>query len=240
MNKAEAVRLDQDPTYLAQVNEFKKVHLIMAYKAKLLPQLEPTDAEVREYFDNNKAKIQIPESRKIQMVVLKTKGEADDVKKQIESGKITIYEAVAKYSIDPNAKLTLGEFGWVAKGSGFTALDHLTFSLKADELGGPVESPVGWHLVKVLGVRPPRLQNIDDKDTFKTTKNMLWHERRDRYVTDLRKNNVFPVEVYTDKFQQIVRQEEERIKAQQKEESKATPLTEQKLPGKSGAKQPKP
>jgi parvulin-like peptidyl-prolyl isomerase len=236
VNKARAAQLDKDPTYLAQVGEFKKVHLIIVYKAKLLPEMEPTDAEVREYFEKNKAKIQVPESRKIQMVVLKTKTEAEDVKKQIQSGKITIYEAVTKYSIDPNAKLTLGEFGWVAKGSGFPGLDRLTFSLKPDELGGPVESPVGWHLVKVMGVREARLQNIEDKDTWKTTKNMLWRERRDRYVTDLRTKNVFPVEVYTDRFQQIVRQEEEKIRANQKK-SESTPLTAQKLPGKSGADQ---
>lgn len=233
-NKARAAHLDQDPTYLAQVNEFKKVHLIIVYKAILLPKLEPTDREVREYFGKNKGKIQVPESRNIQMVVLKTKAQAEDVKKQIQSGKISIYEAVSKYSIDPNAKLTLGEFGWVAKGSGFPAVDHVAFSLKPGELGGPVESPVGWHLVKVLGVRDPRLQNIDDQDTRKTTKNRLWRERRDRYVADLRTKNVFPVEVYTQRFQQIVRQEEERIKVSQKK-SESTSLTEQKLPGKSGA-----
>jgi len=231
--KAKAAHLDRDPVYLNQVREFKKVHLIIAYKAKLLPQLEPTDREVREYFEKNKSRIQVPESRRIQMVVLSTKAQAEDVKKQIQSGKITIYEAVSKYSIDPNAKMTLGEFGWVAKGSGFPALDRLTFTLKPDELGGPVESPVGWHLVKVLGVRPPRLQNIDDKDTWRTTKNMLWRERRDRYVTELRTNHVFPVEVYTEKFQQIVRQEEERIETDRKK-SQSTPLTAQKLPGKSG------
>jgi parvulin-like peptidyl-prolyl isomerase len=206
------------------------------YKAKLLPQLEPSDQEVREYFDKNKGKIQVPESRKIQMVVLKTKAQAGDIKRQIQLGKLSIYEAVSKYSIDPNAKLTLGEFGWVAKGSGFPPLDQLTFSLKPDELGGPVESPVGWHLVKVLGIREARLQNIDDKDTWKTTKNMLWRERRDRYVADLRTKNVFPVEVYTERFQQIVRQEEERIEAGRKK-SESTSLTEQKLPGKSGANQ---
>lgn len=236
VNKARAAHLDRDPAYLAQVNEFKKVHLIIVYKGKLLPEMEPTDAEVREYFERNKAKIQVPESRKIQMVVLKTRAEAEDVKKQIESGKITIYDAVSKFSIDPNARLTLGEFGWVAKGSGFPGLDDLTFSLKPDELGGPVESPVGWHLVKVLGVREPRLQNLDDKDTFKTTKNMLWRERRDQYVTDLRMKNVFPVEVYTEKFQQIVRQEEEKIKAN-RNKSEATPVSAQKLPGKRGVNQ---
>jgi len=235
-NKAEAAHLDRNPTYLAQIREFKKVHLIVVYKSKLLPQLEPTDREVREYFEKNKAKIQIPESRKIQMVVLKTKAQAEDVKKQIDTGKITIYEAVSKYSIDPNAKMTLGEFGWVAKGSGFPALDRLTFSLKQDQLAGPVESPVGWHLVKVLGIRPARLQNINDKDTWKATKDMLWRERRNQYVSDLRINHVFPVEVYTKKFQQIVRQEQERIAAQKKK-SDATPLTAQKLPGTSGANQ---
>ena len=234
-NKAKAAHLDRDPTYLAQMSEFKKVHLIIAYKAKLLPQLEPTDRDVREYFDKNKAKIQVPETRKIQMVVLKTKAEAEDVKKRIEAGKLTIYEAASKYSIDPNAKLTLGQFGWVAKGTGFPALDRLTFSLKQDELGGPVESPAGWHLVKVLGIRPARLQNIDDKDTWKATKDMLWRERRDQYVSDLRTQHVFPVEVYTKKFQQLAQQEQERIEAERKK-SDLPVLTEQKLPGKKGVK----
>ena len=235
-NKARAAHLDRDPDYLAQVNEYKKVHLIMAYKAKLLPEMEPTDREIRDYFVNNKNKIQVPESRKIQMVVLKTREEAKNIKAQIESGKITIFEAATKYSIDPNAKLTLGEFGWVAKGTGFPALDRLTFSLKQDELGGPVESPAGWHLVKVLEMRNARLQNIDDKDTRQATRNMLLRERRDQYVTDLRKKNVFPVEVYTEKFQQIVRQEEEKLKADQKK-SEAAPVTSQKLPGKSSDNQ---
>ncbi len=229
-NKARADRLDQDPTYLAQLNEFKKVHLIIAYKAKLLPKLQPTDREVREYFEKNKGRIQVPESRKIQMVVLNSKARADDIKRQILSGKLSIYEAASRDSIDPNAKLTLGEFGWVAKGSGFGALDRLTFSLKPGELGGPVQSPAGWNLVKVVDVRDARLQNIDDRDTWNTAKNMLWRERRDRYVADLRIKKVFPVEVYTERFQQIVRQEEEGIKASQMK-PQLTSLTRQKLPG---------
>ena len=229
IRKARAGHLDRDATYLAQVDEFRKVHLIVAYKAKLLPKLQPTDPEVRKYFEDNKAKIQVPESRKIQMVVLKTQAQADDVKRQIQAGKISIYEAASRFSIDPNAKLTLGEFGWVARGSGFGALDRLTFSLKPDELGGPVQSPAGWHLVKVLAVRDARLQSVDDKDTWTATRNMLWRERRDRYVADLRIKHVFPVTVYTERFQRIVRQEEQGIKASPAK-LQATSLTAQKLP----------
>jgi len=236
VNKAKAARLDRDPIYLARVSEFKKVHLISLYKAKLLPEMEPTDREIKEYFEKNKEKIQVPESRKIQMVVLKTKTEADEVKQKIKSGEITIFEAAAQYSIDPNAKLTLGEFGWVAKGTGFPELDRATFSLKPDELGGPAESPAGWHLVKVLEVRSARLQNIDDPDTWKATRNMLVREREEQYVANLRKQHIFPVEVNQEAFERIVRQEEEKIKANRKKSEK-TPPPAQEPAGKSGINQ---
>ena len=232
-DKAKAERLDRDPLYLARMNEYRKVHLISLYKAKLLPQMEPTEREVKDYYEENKDKIRIPESRKIQMVIVKTKAEADSVKKQIDSGKLTIFEAVAKHSIDPNAKLSLGEFGWVAKGTGFPALDRVTFSLKPGELGGPVESEAGWHLVKVLDARDAKLQDINDPETLKVVRNKLLRERRDQYVTGLRTKNVFPVTVYTDTFERIVQQEQENIKAS-REKTEKTSLAEKDSAGKSG------
>jgi hypothetical protein len=234
VNKAKAARLDQDPTYLSRVREFKKVHLVSLYKAKLVGEMEPSDREIKEYFEKNKEKIQAPESRKIQMVVLKTKEEANDVKKKIQSGEITIFEAAAKYSIDPNARLTLGEFGWVAKGTGFPELDRLTFSLKLNDLGGPVESPAGWHLVKVLEARDAQYQDIKDKDTWQRVRNMMLREKQDEYVVNLRKN-VFAVEVYNDVLRRIVRQEEEKINANRKKSEK-TSLPEQESNGKGDVK----
>ena len=226
LTKAKAAGLDRDPGYLTQVHEYEKVHAITLYKEKLFREWEPTDQDVRAYFEKNRAEIALLESRKIQMVVLKTEAEAEDVKKQIQSGKLTIYEAAAKYSIDPNAKTTLGEMGWVAKGTGFPALDRLTFSLKPGTLGGPVESPAGWHLVQVLEAREARYQNIKDKDTWQRAKNMLLQGRYNDYVTELRKN-VFPVVVYNDVFERIVRQEQKKIDAERKKSEKpALPAAE--------------
>lgn len=224
-NKARAARLDKSPVYLDRVREFGKVHLVSMYKAKLLPGFEPMDKEVKAYFDKNKEKIAVPESRKIQMVVLKTKTEADDVKKQISSGKITMFEAASKYSIDPNAKQTLGEFGWVAKGSGFPELDKLVFSLKTDELGGPVESPAGWHLVKVVDSRSARFNDFKSEETHKLVRNLMMHERQNEYVTALRTKNVFPVKVYSETFQRIVRKEADKMEAKRKKTEKSEKAT---------------
>ncbi len=234
VDKAKAARLDRNPIFLSRINEFKKVHLVSLYKTKLFGEMEPTDREIREYFEKNKEKIQTLESRKIQMVVLKTKVEADDVKKKIKSGELTIFQAASQYSIDPNAKTTLGELGWVAKGTGFPELDRLAFSLKPDDLGGPVETPAGWHLVKVLEVRETKYQDIEDKDTRQRARDMLLGEKVNEYIVNLRKN-VFPVEVYADVFQRIVQKEQEKIEAKRKKSEK-TSSPAQESTAKSGAK----
>jgi peptidyl-prolyl cis-trans isomerase C len=227
IKKAKEAGLEKDPIFQARLKEFKKVRLVNLQRSSLLEEMTPTEKEIREYYKKNKDKIGVNEVRKIQMVVLKTKKEAEKVKKMIESGKITIYEAARDYSIDPNAKKTLGEMGWVSKGTGFPALDKLTFSLDVNELGGPVESPVGWHLVKVLDARDAMYQDINDKATWKKTRRMLMHEKMDNYVAGLRKNE-FPVVVYQDVINRIMQAEVDRMAAKKKAAAEGAAETEKK------------
>ncbi|MEK6776053.1 MAG: peptidyl-prolyl cis-trans isomerase [bacterium] len=210
VNKAREEGLDKDLIYQSRVNEFRKTHLINFHRSQLVERFTPTEEEIDSYFEKNKDKIAVADVRKIQMVVLKSKEEAEQVKKKIDSGEITIFEAARDFSIDPNAKQTLGEMGWVSRSTGFPGLEKLTFSLKAGELGGPVESPAGWHLVKVLDVRDSMYQDINDKGAREKTRRMYIHEKLDQYTSDLRKK-VFPVEVYEDVFNRITGEEIDRI-----------------------------
>ena len=221
--KARESGLEQDPVFQARVNEFKKTSLINLHQERLFKEFAPQDAEVRSYYEKNKSKIIAPEVRRVQMVVLKTKKEADEIKKKVKSKKMTFFEAARDFSLDPNAKQNLGEIGWVKQGTGFPELDKLTFSLKKEQLGGPVETPVGWHLVKVLDIRDAMYTNIKDKNTWDTTRRTLIHEKLDEYTADLRKDK-FPVTVYEDVFKQLIDKEakmiqEEAAKEKNKEQS---------------------
>ena len=211
--KARESGFEKDPLYQTRVNEFTKTSLINLHRGSLLKGFSPPDSEVTAYYNKNKDKIIAPESRKVQMVVLKTRKQAEDIKKKVKSKKMTFFEAARDFSIDPNAKQNLGEIGWVKQGTGFPELDKLTFSLKKDTLGGPVESPAGWHLVKVVDIRDARYQNISDKGTMDYTRRLLMHEKLDQYTTVLRKEK-FPVTVYEDVLSRIVAQEAEKIKKQ--------------------------
>jgi hypothetical protein len=76
-----------------------------------------------------------------------------------------------------------------------------------------VESPIGWHLVKVLDLRDARYKDINDKSTLDQTRRALMHEKLDQYTASLRKDK-FPVTVYEDVFSRLVAQEAEKIKKQ--------------------------
>ena len=172
--------------------------------------------------------ISTAESRKVQMVVVASKDEAEAIKAQIDAGEITLFQAAQKFSLDPNAKRTLGDMGWVSQGTGFKELDDITFSLDPDVVGGPVESPAGWHLVKVLDVLEARYENIDDAETRTRTQRMYLKEKLNNYVVDLRKNR-FDVVVYDDELTRQFQQQADFIAELTKKAAQQGSVTEQRL-----------
>jgi len=227
VDKARAAGMDKDPEFDRRTAEFRKTRLINIHRAKLLKGWQPSEEELRTYYMDNIDHLAVPELRKVQMVVVATKEEAEDIKQRIEKGEITIYQAAQQYSIDPNAKTTLGEMGWVKHGTGFPGLDDFTFNLEPDVIGGPVESPAGWHLVKVLDVIDARYDNIDDPKTHQLTKRRYLQEKFNAYVVDLRKNR-FKVAVYEDELTRNFQKEADFIAELNKQAKQQGSITEQR------------
>jgi len=210
--KGREAGLEEDPVYLARIGEFRKTRLVNQHRQDLVRGMEPTDGEIAAYYQDHKDAIEFKERRKILMVVLKTKAEAEAVKARIDAGEITIYQAAMDHSIHPQAKQNLGDFGWVTEGTGFPALDEATFALGPDELGGPVESPAGWHLVKVIDVRDARFTDVTEPETRKATRRLLLKQKLNDYVVGLRTDR-FPVVVYDDNLKRLFREEAQWIAA---------------------------
>ena len=127
-DKAYAAGMDKDPEFINRTAEYRKTHLINVHRANLIKKWQPSEDELKTAFVDNMDKISIPETRKIQMVVVASKEEAESIKADLDSGKITMFQAAQQYSLDPNAKSTLGEMGWVSQGTGFKELDDFTFN----------------------------------------------------------------------------------------------------------------
>jgi len=226
--KARAAGLDQDAAYLARVSEFHKSRLTNLYRQHLIEQMEPTDEELKAFYLANQSSIVQPEARKVQMVVLKTNDEADQIRAKIESGEITLYQAAQQYSIAARAKQDLGEVGWVYRGDTVPALDAVIFNLGPGQLSEPVETPAGWHLVSVQDVQEARFTDFDDPATHKLTKRKYLDEKLNAYVVTLREKE-FPVEVYQDVLVRLAQQEADTVKELSERARQPGSVTEQRV-----------
>jgi peptidyl-prolyl cis-trans isomerase C len=227
--KAREAGLDKDPAYLARMAEFRKTRLINHHRLGLVNDIEPTDAEIDAYYEANRDAIADPEVRKVQMVVLKTQEEADAVKKRIEAEEITLFEAARDHSITPTAKQDLGEVGWVERGTALPALDEAIFSLGPGELGGPVETPAGWHIVSVTDIREAQHQDIKSHETRNLTRRKLIHDKLDEYVVNLRKQGLYPIEVREDVMVRLAQQEADLVGQLAEQAAQPGSITEQRI-----------
>jgi len=226
--KAREAGMDQDPVYLQRVGEYQKTRLINLHRAALARQFEPDEQALRAYFEAHKAEITIPEARKVQMVVVKTEQEAREIKAKIESGDITMFEAARDHSIDPGARRNLGEIGWVKPGEGQPALDKATFALAPDQIAGPIETPAGWHLLRVTDVREEKYGDIAQPATRKQVRRAYIHDRLDAYAVALRKND-FEVEVYEDNLTRLAQAEADMVKRLAEQAAQPGSVTQQRL-----------
>ncbi|MCX7622857.1 MAG: peptidylprolyl isomerase [Thermomicrobium sp.] len=82
-------------------------------------------------------------------ILLATREAADQALADIRSG--ADFAAIARErSIDSDTAPNGGDLGWLPRGYMPPAFDDVAFSLQPGELGGPVQTEYGWHLVQVL------------------------------------------------------------------------------------------
>ena len=226
--KAREAGLDKDPLYLTRFNEFQKTRLVNLHRANLARAREPSNEQLQAYYETNRNDIMQVEMRKTQDVVVKTRAEAESLKAKIESGELTMFKAAAEHSIAPGAKQHLGEVGWVAEGRAQPALNEVIFELGPGELGGPVESTEGWHLVKVLDVSDAEFDNFEDEETRKLARRRYIHDQLDTYVMNLRKND-FTVTVYEDNMVRLAQKEADMVARLTEQAAKPGSKTEQRV-----------
>jgi hypothetical protein len=102
------------------------------------------------------------------------------------------------------------------------------FSLGPGAIGGPVETPAGWHLVTVQDVQEAKYTDFDDEATRKQVRRTYLDERLAAYTVELRKNE-FPVEVYEDRLVQLAQQEADMVKALTEKAQEPGSVTEERV-----------
>ncbi len=124
----------------------------------------PTDAEMRQYYEQNKAQLPKQAARiSVRWIAIaprataearaKAKALADSIVGELRKGG-EFAAAAKRFSQDPGSKEQGGDLGWFRRGIMVPEFERVAFYLKPGVVSDPVETPFGFHLIQVQRLQP--------------------------------------------------------------------------------------
>ncbi len=148
---------------VAETAEFRKRQKFYQLKAlrdayfeeKIKPQI--TDEYVRNIYEEEKDKTEIRRAARARHILVGTEAEAMEALKRVQAGED--FAEVAKQVSRDSAAQKGGDLGFFEAKEMVPQFSEIVFKLKPGEVGGPVETPFGWHVVKLeefqeVGAKP--------------------------------------------------------------------------------------
>jgi peptidyl-prolyl cis-trans isomerase C len=136
-------------------------------KNELEPKVVVSDADARSFYDQNRPRFRQEESVHASHILIrvpeqadaaaraKAKTQADDLLAQVKKG-AEFGDLAKKFSQDPGSAQNGGDLGFFSKGQMVPAFEAAAFSLKPGETSGVVETPVGYHIIRVSETKAGR------------------------------------------------------------------------------------
>ncbi len=185
----------EDEEIKRKVRQYREALLLKKYVDEKLSNIKVTDEEVKEYYEKHKSEFTQPAKVKVRHILVKTKKEAEEIRKKLLKG--ADFAALArKYSIDKASARNGGELGELTRDSLVKEFANVAFSLKVGEISKPVKTRFGYHIIQVEKKTPEVVIPLSHvKEEIRQT---LLHQKRSealrKMIEDLKKKS--KVEVY--------------------------------------------
>jgi peptidyl-prolyl cis-trans isomerase C len=168
-------------------------------ETEIAPTVAVTDAEVSDFYTKNPDKFQEPEAVHASHILIRTPDATDEAQKKkakteaqsvlAELKKGGDFAALAKqHSQDAGSAANGGDLGFVPRGRTPPVFEQAAFTLKPGQMSGVVESPAGYHIIKVVAHRDARnvpLQEVKQQVT-EFLKQQKMQEKTAAYVEKLK------------------------------------------------------
>ncbi|AAK78260.1 peptidyl-prolyl cis-trans isomerase C [Clostridium acetobutylicum] len=192
-NDAKDSGIEEQEVVKAQIENARKQILTHASLDKIFSDIVVADSEVEKYYEANKEMFKDPEKVAAKHILVQTEEDALKIREEIKEGK-TFEEAAAEYSSCPS-KERGGDLGAFTRGQMVPEFEEAAFSQEIGEVGAPVKTQFGYHLIKVEGKIEPAQRDFPSvKDAIK---NRLLQERQSMkyswYIDQLK--NKYKVEI---------------------------------------------
>jgi peptidyl-prolyl cis-trans isomerase C len=159
----EALRkgLDRDPEIIAQLEIARQTALVRAYQIDYIKTHPVSDEVMRKEYETLKTQMGDKEY-KARHVLVTTEAEAKDILARVKKG-AKLAEIAKEKSMDAGSKETGGKLEWSPAGNYVAPFaEALTKLSKGQLTDQPVQTPFGWHVIRLEDVRPLKIPPFEE------------------------------------------------------------------------------
>ena len=144
-----------------------------------LKQVAVSDDAVRAYYQEHTETYNPPEKRRARHILLKAgaedspeakaarKAEAEKILAQIKKG--GDFSQLASQFSEDSTNIKGGDLGFFGRGQMVQPFEDSVFGLKKGEVSGVVETPFGYHIIKLEEIMPAKTQTLEEvSDAIRT------------------------------------------------------------------------
>lgn len=149
LQQKESNSIRKEEGIVKQVKEFEDRLVVGAFLTKYVGKnLTVTDAEIKEYYQQNLTKFASPPKVKARHILVRNRKEAEQIKQKLLKGE-DFGKLAKEYSIDLPMAREGGSMGTIEKGKTLPELEKALFILNVGETSDIVETRFGFHILTV-------------------------------------------------------------------------------------------
>lgn len=192
--EAKKKAFENNPEYQRKLEEFKKLTLIsLLLEKEIEDKAKVSDKDVRDYYEKHKADLTTNSQIRASHILVKSEDDAKKILEQLKKGG-DFAKIAREKSIDAGSAKNGGDLGFFSRGQMVPEFEKAALSLKEGELGGPVKTQFGYHIIKVTGKKEGTVAEFDKVKDLLTQRVTAEKQKEvfDSYIEGLKKS--YPVQ----------------------------------------------
>lgn len=176
LDEARAKKWDQNPDVIFRAEQARDGAIVSQYLASLTapPSDYPSETELQTAYNTNRQQFMQPRQFHLAQIFVAVPAgaapqieaaaerKAREIRQQLAKPKAD-FAAIAKSQSDDRASAENGgDSGWVREDQLIAPIKDVARGLKEDALSEPIRAPDGWHIIRMLGSKPPAVAALSD------------------------------------------------------------------------------
>jgi peptidyl-prolyl cis-trans isomerase C len=170
--------LENSPKVQREISMWRDYYLAQMLKDKIIDTIKVSEQEVKNYY---KQQQELKKDDEVQVDIVEILNDTLSVlkklKKEIENG-ADIRKLASLHTKRKWTRAKGGEFGYF-QSTMYGVIGEKARAMKVGELYGPVKTPVGYSLFKLIGKKTPKVK----AEPFAKVRNKMWRELHGKKVS---------------------------------------------------------